>query len=172
MFDNVFRRLLYNPTKLYSSYIGPGDTAMDVGCGMGYNAIGMAKIVGDQGRVIAVDLQPEMLEVLARRAAKAGVAHRIRTYNCRADSIGVSDTVDFAVAFWVFHEVPDVASLMREVHACLRPGGKFLVAEPRFHVSRDDLGKTVEIAEDAGLKVIDIDRPKVRGSLTVLLGRD
>ena len=51
---------------------------LDVGCGMGLFSLAMAKLVGDQGQVIAVDLQQKMLDVLRRRAEKAGVADRIQ----------------------------------------------------------------------------------------------
>ena len=76
--DNPLRRLLHNPEKIVGPYVQPGMTVMDVGCGMGFFSIAMAKMVGDSGRVIAVDLQQKMLDVLRQRATKAGVADRIR----------------------------------------------------------------------------------------------
>ena len=70
--DNPIRRLFHNPEKIVGPYVKPGMTAMDVGCGMGFCSIAMAKIVGDSGQVIAVDLQQKMLEVLRQRADKGG----------------------------------------------------------------------------------------------------
>ncbi|MBN1343179.1 MAG: class I SAM-dependent methyltransferase [Phycisphaerae bacterium] len=169
LFDNVLRRLLHNPRKLFGSYVGPGSTAMDVGCGMGFNAIGMAKLVGDDGRVIAVDLQPEMLEVVRRRADRAGVAHRVRTHQCSADSIDISEPVDFIVAFWMVHEVPDAGHLLRELHACLRSGGKLFAAEPSFHVKKSAFEEMIRAGEGIGLTVHD--RPGVRWSLGVVLAK-
>ncbi len=159
-FDNIFRRLLHNPRKLYGDYVGPGSVALDVGCGMGFNALGLARLVGPAGRVIAVDLQPEMLDVLAKRAGRAGLGERIETRVCPADSIAVREPVDFAVGFWMVHEVPDAAQLMRELHACVLPGGHVLIAEPRFHVSRSDFQGEIDLAEAAGFTVAA--RPKVR----------
>ena len=75
--DNPIRRLFHNPEKIVGPYVGPGMTAMDVGCGMGFCSIAMAKIVGDSGQVIAVDLQQED----ARRAAAAGDGGRCRKSN-------------------------------------------------------------------------------------------
>ena len=169
LFDNVFRRLLYDPRKLFAPYVSPDMTVMDVGCGMGYNAIGMARIVGDGGSVIAVDLQQEMLDVLMKRASRAGVSDRIRTHRCEPDSIGVDDAVDFIVVFWVVHEVPDAAALFGQMVSCLRPDAKLFVAEPRFHVSADDFGRMIGIAEQAGLKVHD--RPRVRWSRAAVFAR-
>jgi ubiquinone/menaquinone biosynthesis C-methylase UbiE len=76
-FDNRLRRLFHNPQKILGTYIQPGATVADIGCGMGFFSIGMARIVGENGKVIAADLQKKMLDILMKRAARAGVANRI-----------------------------------------------------------------------------------------------
>jgi ubiquinone/menaquinone biosynthesis C-methylase UbiE len=159
-FDNPLRRIFYHRDQIFSPYVRSGMTVADIGCGMGFNAIALARIVGDEGRVIAADLQPQMLAVLRKRAAKAGVAHRIRTHLCRADSIGVEEPVDFAVAFWVVHETPDTESFLRQVHSCLKPNARFLVVEPWLHVSCKAFERTVRTAERVSL--ILWDRPRIR----------
>ena len=68
--DNRLRRWLHNPEQILAPYVSPGMTAMDFGCGMGMFSIAMAKLVGDKGRVIAVDLQQKMLDVLQKRARR------------------------------------------------------------------------------------------------------
>ena len=88
--DNWLRRLLHKPERIVGAYIRPGMTVMDVGCGMGLFSIAMAAMVGDAGRVLAVDLQPQMLRTLEQRAERAGVADRIQTHTCRADSLDVA----------------------------------------------------------------------------------
>lgn len=167
--DNRFRRLLHKPEKILAPYVRDGMTVMDLGCGMGFFSIGMAKIVGDEGRVIAVDVQPEMLEVLRKRAEKAGLTSRIRTHRCEPDSIGVDDPVDFVLAFWAVHEVPDLRGLLTQLNACLRSTGKFLATEPRFHVSARAFSRMIATAEDIGLKVLE--RPRVCLSRAVVLGK-
>ena len=62
-FDNALRRLFQRPEPMLAAYVQTGMTAMDVGCGMGYFSIGMAKMVGSSGKVIAVDVQQRMLKV-------------------------------------------------------------------------------------------------------------
>jgi ubiquinone/menaquinone biosynthesis C-methylase UbiE len=104
--DNPLRRLLHNPEKILGPYVKPGMTAMDIGCGMGFCSIAMARMVGNEGKVISVDLQQKMLDVLLKRARKAGVAERIETHRCEADSLGVDTAVDFVLAFMMVHEVP------------------------------------------------------------------
>ncbi len=169
-FDNCLRRLLYKPEKAFTPYVKPGMTVADLGCGMGFNSIGLAKTVGDEGQVIAVDLQPQMLTVLKKRAKRAGVAQRIQTRQCEPDSIGVSETIDFALAFWVVHEVPDTRAFLQQVHSCLADDGRFLVAEPSFHVSPATFETMLNIAADVGLKLGD--QPRIRGSRTGVFVKD
>jgi len=168
-FDNVVRRLFYNTDKLFGPYVQPGMTVLDVGCGMGFNAIGLARLVGESGCVIAVDVHPQMLRVLERRARKAGVAGRIRTQLCEPDSIGVDHVVGFINAFWMVHEVPDTRSFLEQTRACLAPGGKMFVAEPRMHVPRKAFESTLETARQVGLAPMA--HPRVCFSRAVVLSR-
>ncbi len=158
--DNPVRRLLHDPCKILGRYLKPGMTVMDIGCGMGFFSIAMAKMVGKEGQVIAVDLQPQMLAVLRKRARKAGVAERIQTHGCGPNALGIDVQVDFALAFAVVHEVPDTRRLLGEVHANLRPGGRFFVAEPRLHVPAGKFQGMVKLAEERGLKLTE--EPRVR----------
>jgi len=103
IFDNPIRKLLHNPGKIVGTYVNEGMTVMDVGCGMGHFTIGMANLVGKDGKVIAVDLQQKMLDVMLKRARRAGVADRIRSHRCEAENIGISERVDFILAFWYFY---------------------------------------------------------------------
>jgi ubiquinone/menaquinone biosynthesis C-methylase UbiE len=158
--DNPLRRLLHNPKKILGPYVKPGMTVMDVGCGMGLFSIAMAKMVGGEGRVIAVDFQQKMLDVLTKRAKKSGVANRIETHRCDADNLGVDTMVDFVLAFAMVHEVPDARRLLEQVHGCLKPGSKFFVAEPRRHVPAEEFEAMVKDAKDLGLRLSE--QPHVR----------
>ena len=166
-FDNPLRRLLHNSEKIFNPYLKPGMTAIDVGCGMGYFSIGMAKLVGDSGKVISADLQQKMLDTLIKRAAKAGVASRISTVLCDEDNIRVSKEVDFALAFWMVHEVPDTFSLFSQIHAMLKQTGQLLFTEPKFHVSKSEYKRTLSIAYESGFKLID--NPSICCSYAALL---
>jgi 2-polyprenyl-3-methyl-5-hydroxy-6-metoxy-1,4-benzoquinol methylase len=150
LFDNPIRLLFHNPKKMLQPYVAPGMTVLDIGCGMGVFSIGMARMVGSEGLVISVDLQQEMLDVLTKRATRAGVADRIRTHRCTADDLGVATEVNFILAFWMVHEVPDPAALFRQLRPLLRPGGHLLIAEPKMHVSSEDLRQTLKLATAAG----------------------
>ena len=143
--------------------------ALDFGCGMGLFTIAMAKLVGEQGRVVAADLQPQMLDVLRRRAERAGVAGRIRTHLCQPDSMGLDEPLDFALAFWSVHEVPDAGRLLAEIYGCLRLGGRFLAVEPIGHVRAGAFAGLLERAALIGFR--EQARPRVRLSRAVVLGK-
>jgi ubiquinone/menaquinone biosynthesis C-methylase UbiE len=167
LIDNRLRRLIHDPAKIVGPYIKPGMTVMDVGCGMGMLTIAMAQMVGDQGRVIALDLQQEMLDVVRERAERAGVADRIQLHKCEPDRLGVEAQADFALAFMMIHEVPDQRRLLSEIHSCLKPGGKLLMAEPKIHVPGRAFEKTVATAEEVGFRRVE--QPSVRWCRAVAL---
>jgi ubiquinone/menaquinone biosynthesis C-methylase UbiE len=165
--DNRLRRRIHDPGAILAPHVQPGMTVVDFGCGMGFTAIEMATLVGEEGRVVAIDLQQQMLDILMKRAAKAGVDERIEIQKCEADSIGEIDAVDFALAFYSAHEVPDVRRLLAEIHECLKPEARFLIIEPKGHVRRRRFEEITAIAKDLRFAVVD--EPSVRFSHTVLL---
>ena len=166
-FDNPVRKLFHNPHKILGDYVKEGMTVMDMGCGMGYFSIGMARLVGPNGKVIAVDLQQKMLDVTLRRARRAGVATRILTHHCKADMVGIRESADFILAFWMVHEVRDKHIFFQQLLSNLSARGKILIAEPIMHVTAADLDKTIEVAQENGLRCCE--RPKIRFSRSVLL---
>ena len=169
-FDNFLRPLVHDSRRLFGPYVQPNMTAVDVGCGRGFASLGLARLVGGGGKVIAADLQPEMLGMVRDRAERNGLSDRIQTHRCAPDRIGVKGPVDFVLAFWMLHEVPDTAAFLSEVSAMLAPGGHFFVAEPLFHVTRRDFLNVIEHAAAAGLAVSS--HPKVALSRSVVLIKD
>ena len=167
-FDNPIRRWLHRPRKLLAPYVAEGMHVIDVGCGMGVFSIAMAKLVGAGGRVTVLDLQEKMLEITHKRAKQAGMHRRIRTIQGSADQLEGEAHIDFALAFWMVHEVPDRPSLFKKLHTVLKPGGMLLVAEPTMHVSRKQFERTLQEAFEAGLRPHGR-QPTVRLSLTKLL---
>jgi len=105
---NIFRRMAHNPARILSPFIRVGDTVLDIGSGPGYFTVPMARMVGDRGLVFAVDIQPKMLEKTRRRAERAGVAGRIRLVLATTKTLGLQIKADFALVFWMAHEVDDL----------------------------------------------------------------
>jgi ubiquinone/menaquinone biosynthesis C-methylase UbiE len=153
-FDNPLRRIFHKPEEIFAPYLHEGMIAIDLGCGMGYFSIGMARMVGESGKIIAVDLQQKMLDALTTRAEKAGVVDRIATVLCEENNIGSHEEVDFALAFWMAHETPDIFDFLKQVQAILKKSGKLLLAEPKLHVTGDAFKKTLALAEKAGFKYL------------------
>jgi ubiquinone/menaquinone biosynthesis C-methylase UbiE len=166
-FDNPLRKLSQNPQKILGPIVKPGSIVLDVGCGMGYFSLGLAELVGENGKVIAADLQPEMLAGLSKRAKAAGFESRIQPYRCLPDKIGVNEPVDFALAFWMVHEVRQREEFLREIFNTLKPGGKFLIVEPLIHVSGRDFERTVALSREIGFTVDG--NPRVSLSRAILL---
>jgi ubiquinone/menaquinone biosynthesis C-methylase UbiE len=164
--DNPIRRLIHNPEKMLGGYIESGQTVLDVGCGSGTFTIAMAKMVGETGKVIAVDVQDKMLQILRKKAAKERLESRIITHKSKPDRIGISDKVDFALAFYMVHEVPDAEGFLREIASLLKPKSRLLIVEPVLHVSASSFKKTQEAARLAGLRPIY--EPKIRFSRAMI----
>ncbi|WP_300460781.1 methyltransferase domain-containing protein [Desulfobacula sp.] len=168
--DNVFRKWLQNPEKILRPYIQPGMSVMDFGCGPGFFTMEMAQMVGEGGKVFAVDLQEGMLQKLKEKIRLTELENRIQPHQCKESGIGVSESLDFVLAFYVVHEVPDQEAFFHELKSIVQPGGKVLVAEPPFHVSKKVFHKCLQKARKAGFNVEK--GPSVVLSKTALLSTD
>jgi len=167
--DNWVRRRFQGPRKLVEAYIRPGATVVDLGCGPGFFTIEMARLVGPEGRVIAVDLQPGMLNRVRKKAQRHGVAARITLHPCRADRIGLICEADFVLAFYMVHETPNPKRIFKEIHAMLKANGQLLVVEPRLHVRQAAFEAMVKDAQGAGMEPVAF--PEGKGGYAVLLVR-
>ena len=168
--DNWIRRLLQNPYKIVGKYIKEGQVVMDLGCGPGLFSLAMAKLVGEKGKVISVDIQEEMLQIVKNKSEREGLSSRIILHKAQPEKLGISEMVDFALAFYMVHEVPDKKSFWSEVASHLKPDGRFLIVEPKFHVSKSDFDSTLEVARSVGLE--QVSEPKISFSRAALLKPD
>ncbi|HXJ91960.1 MAG TPA: methyltransferase domain-containing protein [Terriglobia bacterium] len=164
------RRLEYDPREILVPYVHDGMTVLEPGPGMGFFTLELARLVGPSGRVVAVDLQPKMLNGLRRRASKAGLLERIQARQAERSSLGVADLagkVDFALAFAIVHELPAAAPFFAEVATTLEPGARLLFAEPVGHVKPAQFEAEFQAAVGVGLKPVE--EPFIRRSRAVLL---
>jgi len=137
---------------------------------MGTFTLDLARFVGPEGRVIAMDVEPRMLKGVERRARKAGLQDRIELLLASDDvpwSKSLEGKVGFALAFYMVHEVEDAYAFFTLVRTTLAPGSTLLLAEPKAHVSACDYADTVAAARKAGFEIIDY--PRILRSRAVLL---
>lgn len=141
-------------------------TALDIGCAMGFFSLPLAEMVGPAGKVVCIDMQQAMIDALAKRARKAQLADRIDMRTCSRASLGIddlADQVDFALAFAVIHEMPEQHSVFADVYQALKPGGKFLLAEPKGH----EFEAAISRAGQCGFRLFD--RIRISSGRGVLL---
>ena len=167
--DNFIRKYLQNPTKLLGPYIQPDMTFLDLGCGPGFFTIEVAKMINGKGKVIATDLQDGMLEIVRKKIANTPLEQRVVLNKCSESSINVSEPVDFILAFYMIHEVPDKERLFREMSAILKKNGLLFVIEPKYFVSKREFSKMITIAKEHGFQPVA--NPRVHFGTTVLMNK-
>lgn len=164
------RRLRQDPHRILSQHVRAGMTVLEPGPGMGFFTLELARLVGAAGRVIAIDVQPKMLKVLAKRARKAGLQDRIVLRQADKNRMGVDDIhgqVDFVLAFAVVHELPDAAGFYGEMFSALRLEGRMLLSEPSGHVNAKEWQETIRQALVTGFQ--DVQNLDIRRARSVLL---
>lgn len=167
------RRCMTDPAAILAPYVREGMTVLEPGPGMGFFTLELAKLVGPEGRVIAVDVQEKMLRALKGKAAKAGLLSRIDARLVPPDSMRLNDlggSVDFTLAYAVVHEIPSYERFFQEVAAASRRRAQLLLVEPAGHVSDADFDEELRLARLAGFAIVD--RPALSRSHAAVLTRE
>jgi SAM-dependent methyltransferase len=129
----------------------PGERMLEIGPGIGHHALPTAAALGPQGRLDTIDLQPEMLANLARRAAQRGLANIVAA-EADAQHLPFADaTFDAAYLVTVLGEVPNAAAALRELARVVKRTGRIVVGE--FFLDPDYVSPTKlgALATAAGL---------------------
>ena len=109
----------------------PGDVVADIGCGTGYFSRRLAKKCSPGGRVLAVDIQPEMLDLLTNKMAAAGVTNVVPVLGTITDPNLPAASVDLAFMVDVYHELDHPFEMMQAIVKSLKPGGRMVFVEFR-----------------------------------------
>ncbi len=121
-----------HPDRLMGALgIPRGSTVIDFGAGVGYFTWRLARRVGPEGRVLAVDIQPEMLEMLTANMRERGIGNVETILSTNEDSGLPSNAADLALFVDVYHELAYPARTMGEVRDALKPEGRLVVVEYR-----------------------------------------
>lgn len=146
------RRTFWPAARMLQPLVAPGQTCLDMGCGMGFFSVPLAQLVGPTGRVVGVDIQEKMLEGAARRAKRHGMTDRISFYRPEDSEWRTPQAYDFILAFWMFHEVREQRSLLETLHRALKPGRQILLVEPRLHVREPQWEESLALAKAVNLE--------------------
>jgi ubiquinone/menaquinone biosynthesis C-methylase UbiE len=111
--------------------IAPGATVADVGAGVGYTSLKLARRVGPTGRVYATDVQPEMLRMLADNARDAGIKN-VKPVRCTSSDPKLPESqLDLILMVDVYHECSDPEATLQGLRKALKPGGRLVLVEFR-----------------------------------------
>lgn len=110
--------------------LGPGDVVADIGAGTGYFTFRMAPKV-DDGRVFAVDIQPEMLEIMQGRIDDRSIENVTLVQGTERDTRLPADSVDVALMVDAYHEFAYPREMMQSIRDALKPGGRVVLIEYR-----------------------------------------
>lgn len=116
--------------------IKPGQTIADLGAGSGYYSFRIAPLVGEQGRVLAVDIEPRMLRIISERAKRERVENVFTVLGTPRDpNLGEpnlpANSVDLLFMVDVYHELEYPLEMMLKVREALKPGGRVALIEYR-----------------------------------------
>ncbi len=107
----------------------PGMAVADVGAGSGLFTLALAEVVGDKGKVYAVDVQAYFLDHIGQKAKKKGLSN-VELVRATHDAVGLpAGSIELALMSDVYHHIEHPADYLASLHAALRPGGRLVVID-------------------------------------------
>jgi len=119
-------------TLLAALNVKPGQVVCDIGCGNGFYTLQLASLVGEKGRVLAVDIQPEMLRMVDERAKEAGLTNIELIRGTQVDPRLAPGSVDLILLVDVYHEFSHPEQMLAAMRKALKPRGRIALAEFRL----------------------------------------
>lgn len=166
--DNAKRREMLPPEKtLIGLGLQEGDIMADIGCGIGYFTMPASKIVGDSGRIFAMDIMPEMLQEVEKKVKKENISN-VETVLTEENHLKFEEgKISFAFISNVLHEAEDKEKLLWEIKRIISPEGRIAVIEwqkiisefgpPLEHrLDKTDLVETLVTLGFSNISAIDI----------------
>ncbi len=130
----------------------PGDVVVDMGAGSGYYTVRLSKIVGAQGKVHAVDVQPEMLTILGKRLKSEKITNVELVKGTETDPKLPANSVDLILMVDVYHEFTHPYEMTEAMVKSLKPGGRLVFVEFRLEDEKVPILTLHRMAEKQVLK--------------------
>lgn len=165
--ESAFRYRFQNPRKILDTYLKPGMTVLDLGCGPGFFTTEMARMVGSSGNVIAADIQDGMLEKVRQKTSGSDLECVVQIHKCQENSLNLSGTIDFILAFYSFHEMYCLDNIIDEIKLLLKPRGEIFIAEQKFHIPRLTFHEMIDKMRKRGFEITS--QPRVFLSRAVVM---
>lgn len=125
----------------------PGLVVADIGAGTGYLSRRIARAVGPTGKVLAVDVQPQMVRLLERLAAAEGGSNIVASLGAEDDVRLPAASVDLALMVDVYHELAQPYEVLRSVVHAVKPGGRVVFVEYRAEDPRVPIKRLHKMSE-------------------------
>ncbi len=118
-------------TMLKALHVKPGQTVCDMGCGNGFYTLKLSSLVGKEGQVLAVDIQPEMLSLLRERAKEHELDNIKPILGTTTDPNLPEGKIDLILCVDVYHEFSNPEEMLAAMRKSLKPGGRIALVEFR-----------------------------------------
>jgi precorrin-6B methylase 2 len=151
--------------------VGAGSMVADIGAGQGFYTVRLARAVGDQGKVIAVDISDSALRQLRARVERDGLKNVEIIEGAADDPRLPAASLDAALIVNAYHEMTEYEAMLKKIRAALKPSGRLVILEPispsRRRAARAQQTREHEIApelvigdlRDAGFKISNLEEP-------------
>lgn len=150
--DNPFAKTNRAVSIVEHLRVAKGMTVLDLGCGPGRVTIPIARAVGDEGKVVAVDLQQGMLDRARQKAGDQQLSNIEFIHAAAGDGKLGLDKYDRAVLVTVLGEIPDRLTALQEMYAALKQGGILSITEIIFDPHFQSRNSVTKLAEQVGFK--------------------
>ena len=149
--DGKLRRRLHNPHKILKPFIRKNMTILDIGCGPGVFSIEAANLMEGTGKVISIDMQEAMLDIIKNKISGTSIENCIKLHKCSQYELGVKEKADLVLMIYMVHEVPDKNNLFNEVLPLINKNGLLMIVEP-FLITAKDFKSTIDLVKSRGFE--------------------